>query len=128
MGDWKDYNPLVAALLLFLGTLLTVAVARLNVRDTNTTTAQVNAKTAEVNAESVHLSDKQYESRWEERLEGLTTMQAANFSLLLERAGETNDRLLREVTVQGEEIKELRRLLAECEARGHRRSEGGAPC
>jgi hypothetical protein len=90
--------------------------------------------TLNVSAAQVNLTDRQFQARWEERLENFTKMQGDNYAHLLERAGEANERLLAEVTHQGAELDKLRqtiaglqevvaeiptlrRLLAECEAR-----------
>jgi uncharacterized protein HemX len=69
--------------------------------------------TLNVSAAQVNLTDRQFQARWEERLEDFTKMQATNFGILLERAGETNDRLMAEVTHQGTEIKEFQQTVKE---------------
>jgi DNA repair exonuclease SbcCD ATPase subunit len=111
------------------GALITGVVAligHLLTRQTGHEQVQVQARVADVSAGQVNLSDRQFQARWEERLESFTQMQGENYDRLLKSVTADNEQLRADVAALRlivADMPEVRRKLAACEARDTARAQ-----
>jgi hypothetical protein len=109
---WANVVSLLVGALSLAGVVTVAVLQRRSERDKVTKDLTVVSETTKLETNKLEMSDRQFQSRWEERLEEFTKMQGENYAALLDRAGEANERLLAEVQHQGAEIKELRAQVA----------------